>query len=242
MGACVRCGNPTIRAHLFPRSFSHRIRGAEKNISLMHKGRLKIRSVQSLGFDDDILCAACDGKIGDLDKYALEFCRKVKGIRSIVYPHFFIRDVKTDMLVRFAASVVWRCAISSNPDMREVSLGPETSAFADVVFDSSTSPISYPKVALVRYESRTFADVEHFAMVPTATDAMGARFYCFSLGGFRFAVMLDRADWPKNLPPPPINGQSFVGGIFVSLDDSTEYQQMRQIVARVARSRRGTQR
>ncbi len=204
----------------------------------MHKGRPKIRPVQSFGFDDNILCATCDGKIGDLDKYALGFCRRAKGVRSIFFPHFFIRDVNTDILVRFAASIVWRCAISTNPDVAEVDLGSEANAFGDVVFDDSTSPIEYPKVALMRYESQTFTDVEHFAMVPTATDVMGAHFYCFALGGFRFSVMLDRAAWPGNLSPPPINGKSFVAGIVVNLDKSTEFQHMEQIMTRIARSRR----
>ncbi len=234
---CKHCGRPTVRAHLFPLGFSHRVRDGEKNMSLLRKMSSKVRAVQSFGFDDGILCAGCDGKIGSLDKYALKFCHKARGIKPILYPHFMIRNVDTNQLVRFAASIVWRFGISSRPETQEIDLGPEAGAFEHVIFNEAQSPIAYPELALMRYQSKSFADVEHFSMGPTLTEAMGAHFYCFALGGFRFSVKMDRGNWPKNLRPGPINGHEYAAGIFVNLDTSSEFETMHGILARMRASR-----
>jgi hypothetical protein len=70
---CKRCGGaPTIRAHLIPLSFVNRIKDGSQKIHASYEERPGIHLVQSVLFDDNILCASCDQELGVLDKYANE--------------------------------------------------------------------------------------------------------------------------------------------------------------------------
>ena len=179
---CKKCGgSPTIRAHLIPLSFVHRIRDGHKKIHAHYKKRPGIHLVQSILFDDNILCAACDREIGVLDKYAVEFCANFKASHSsLIYPYFSVNNANTNFLIRFAASVIWRCSISSLWQTNEINLGAETDIFKSIIFNESQTPIIYPQVGFMRYTSNLY-NVEHFCALPTLTEVNGVRFYVIEI-------------------------------------------------------------
>jgi len=112
MNQPVCCGyqcNSTdlINAHIIPRGFARDVRGNHPHnlkISLD-----KVHPTQHGVYDPRILSEACDGKLGKLDDYGLEVCRR--------FPreHIDTRDggyemanVDGDQFATFVLSVLWR--------------------------------------------------------------------------------------------------------------------------------------
>ena len=76
---CKKCGGlPTVEAHLIPLGFTCWVKSGQKHMHALYKDGRGIPRVQSALFDKNILCTICticDRKIGELDNYALKFCR-----------------------------------------------------------------------------------------------------------------------------------------------------------------------
>ena len=113
MAVCMICGDgPTVRSHLFPRSFGHMIRNGASDVligSLREAGK---RISKGAPFDEHILCAEHDGLIGKFDKFAVEFCRGFDAAERKEDGNAFIRhDVRPDFwwLLRRVLYFVMRC-------------------------------------------------------------------------------------------------------------------------------------
>jgi hypothetical protein len=226
---CVRCSRPTIRAHLMPRAFTRLVRDGDKHMEQFSAQGAHHSRVQSATYDDEILCRGCDGVLGDLDDRAVRFCRSVRSLNPVLGHYFIAPGADTAQLVRFAASIVWRASISSRPEVAAFTLTPSISkAFEGCSFGTS-APTEWPKVALARYESHVFKNVEHFMMLPTPDHPMGHPFSCFSAGGFRWMVHLEIGDWPVGLQPTPINGSPHVTGRMLLLERTSEFEHLRRL-------------
>lgn len=76
--ACIKCGKKeTIKAHLIPKVFCREIQ-----VGKMHAAGVinsnKFTPTQSGVFDKQILCAKCDGELGELENYAAKTFRIIR--------------------------------------------------------------------------------------------------------------------------------------------------------------------
>lgn len=239
---CRNCGaRPTVRSHLMPLAFSHMVLDGDKNMLLFQAKDAKRRAAQSAHIDHDILCSTCEQILGKLDQYAAEFCRRCKTLPQLVPMYFLAKNVDTDKLVRFAASIVYRYAISTRTEAVDVRLSPEQETLFRAASFGASAPVLHPQLALMRCTSAKIRKVEHYMMLPTLHEWGGATQYCFSAGGFRWAVQVEASQWPPNLKPGPINGSAHVTGRQIVLEDSTEFRHLARVYSlsqRAARARR----
>jgi hypothetical protein len=118
------------RAHLIPESF-YRFMYPDGKVD-SKKPLLKILSEvpysvkDNIGiYDESILCAKCDGFLGQLDDYG----KNVLLDRNPVLIHngeveiFTIPNVDVAKLKLFFLSVLWRCSISNRSEVKHVSIG-----------------------------------------------------------------------------------------------------------------------
>lgn len=76
-----------------------------------------VRKMQHGAFYRKVLSTACDdGKLGENDKYAVEFGRTFKANRVEPLPSaFLVGNLDGEMLAKFALAVPWRASISARP-------------------------------------------------------------------------------------------------------------------------------
>jgi hypothetical protein len=122
-----------IDAHIIPRGFARDMMGGHKHNLLI--SRANVRPTQHGVYDSELLCAACDGALGDLDNAALDVCRRFPDEHKIIAGDCFVLEhIDGDIFAKFVLSVLWRASISTRPEFASTSLGPCEELARDVVF------------------------------------------------------------------------------------------------------------
>jgi hypothetical protein len=125
-----------INAHIIPRGFARDIlKQSSYNLKISLD---KVHRTQHGIYDPGILCADCDGKLGKLDDYALEICRRFPREHKVRDGLFEMSKVNGDQFATFVLSVLWRASITSRVEFRSVSLGPYESEACEVVYGAKS--------------------------------------------------------------------------------------------------------
>jgi len=94
-----------------------------------------VRPTQHGVYDNKLLCAKCDGALGDLDNAALAVCLRFPDEHEIIDEDCFVlENVDGDAFAKFVLSVLWRASISTRPEFASVSLGPSEETAGEVSF------------------------------------------------------------------------------------------------------------
>jgi len=222
-----------IKAHIIPEGFGRDIRGDGPNfvISRHRTGQAK----PQLGeYDAGILCAACDGKLGVFDDYALQVCRNFNAnYRDVDEKVFNMPDVfempeiDGETLALFFLAVIWRASISTRPNFRVVEIGPYEDKARDVLFGAMplTSLRAF-QVTLRRCKQVGPVKPDGFYSLPVRVQIFAGRFnaYRFALGGFQVAAKLDARPFPRHVDPFLLGKGRPVRGLFVPLRETIEFQ------------------
>ncbi|MBP7066363.1 hypothetical protein [Ferrovibrio sp.] len=185
MDACRNCGERAlIKAHILPAAFGRMARGSGKDLyQISEAGRATTKNGP---WDDKILCAVCDGKLGVLDKYASEFFRANSKQDFEPDEVYCIEEVKTGEIIRFAIAVLWRASISKKSWFEGVALGPYEEKFQKILFNEAAL-LSEINVLLLRYASKKFP-MQNLMEFPQRMRVDGNNFYSFQMAGFRVLV------------------------------------------------------
>jgi hypothetical protein len=234
-----------IKAHIIPGGFTRDIMGNHS-----HNLKISVDNVhptQHGVFDPLILCKTCDGKLGKLDDYALEVCRRFS--REHIRTRdggFEMASVDGDKFATFVLSVLWRAAITSRVEFRKVSLGPYEAAAREVIFGAKPlGSLSAYELFLGRYEAHgnNFNPERNYTS-PARLKIEERNGYAFALHGFRIIAKLDRRPLPPIFRLAIVNGSTKLNGPFVSFHSTPEAKGMVEMkkaeVARLARRERGT--
>ena len=186
--SCAICGDPeTVRSHLIPRAFAHEIRDGDSDLTILESNAARPQFSQSGLVDSALLCAKHEAITGELDRYGVDFVRRVRGRRGLETQSFQIENPEPQKLLRFAASIVWRAVISPFGNAEHWMLGRVRSEVERSIFDGASlraelfvGPIS------IRSEGRDLLTV----MMPVRSREAGAWLWRFSLNGCFFAVFL----------------------------------------------------
>jgi hypothetical protein len=207
-----------IKAHIVPRGFAKDVRGSQAHNWLISVD--KVRHTQLGVVDPDILCASCDGKLGDLDNYALKVSRRSHTIRRDGL--FEMLNVDGDRFAKFVLSVLWRASITKR--LPKVALGSYEDRARDVIFGAK------PLSALPEYELFVERYRRKGKFNPAGTYTMPARMttgltgWYFGLNGFRMLAKL--APWPALYGGEVVNGNDRLVGAIVDYEGTTEGQDM----------------
>jgi hypothetical protein len=233
---CRNCGgSPTIRAHLIPKAFALDIRegGPDMKVGSINQPGFKFSKAGF--FDDNILCAECDGRIGVFDDYAVTFCRAFEDNRQMIANDIFsIEPVDTDRLVRFAVSVCWRYSISTLPNTNKINLGPFEENFQKIIFGNQ--PVE-SEPSLVIWANRSRLNVQKIAFAPTMHRHLDRRHCSMILAGLSFILKVDSRPLPSSIRQLCINGKDRIVSGYKPFDGSFEYGEMLKIIQNMSQPR-----
>lgn len=230
-----------IDAHIIPRGFARDMLGDNKHNLLISK--FSVRPTQHGVYDKQLLCADCDGLLGDLDNAALAVCRRFPDEHTVIAGHCFVlENVDGDTFAKFLLSVLWRASISSRPEFAGVSLGPYEEVAGEVVF--GTRPLTdIPGYQLMvgRYRSaKGFDPARNYSAPARGKYLDGLNGWGFSLHGFKIMAKLDKRPLPDDLSPAIVNGNTQIVGAFTDYLSTVEGKAMLDMAA-AARARRQAQ-
>jgi hypothetical protein len=142
-------------------------------------------------YDDDILCAACDNILGADEKYAFETLAVIRrSVPHIVDRMFGADGIQGDRLLRFAAGIVWKYALTKE-NYGRIDIGPYAEKLQEMLFGDVPPPREI-NAFLMKLHSGD--DEPYFYRAPLLDRHKGINFIRFSVGGFVFFVKLDRRD------------------------------------------------
>lgn len=159
----------------------------DRKVWITSKRRLEIS--QSGKFDADLLCHDCERSLAASDDYAVRWSRtfdaKAKpGPNDALWS---VANPKPDLLVKFAASVIWRSAMAPTHG-DGIELGPWDFLLGDFIFRHGRFR---PKVVVIRSNWRIGDEGPAKVVVGCTRLKSSHRTYHFEAGGFRWLVRLD---------------------------------------------------
>jgi hypothetical protein len=232
-----------INAHIIPRGFARDIKGNHPhNLKISVN---KVHPTQHGVYDPGILCEDCDGKLGKLDDYGLEVCRR--------FPHehiktgdggFEMRNVDGDKFATFILAVLWRASITTRVEFRKVSLGPFENEACEVIFGAKpVGKMPAYQLLTARYTAFGKFNPAGNYTSPAPLRIEGANGWAFALNGFRIMAKIDRRPLPAGFQLIVANGRTKLNGPFVSYHATAEGRAMGEMkkddLARLARRSAG---
>jgi hypothetical protein len=228
---------PLVKAHIVPRTFFVGT-GDDR-----HKGKLLSNLPNSFPqqsktgpYDESILCAKCDAKIGVWDDYAARVL--IRGVDSLVPFHsglspiaYLRAEYDYATLKLFFLSLLWRAGISSHRMFARVRLGSHSDRLKGLLLASNPGDAQeYATVLSVYSEKGAPAQFGAGVMDPVAERYEGLRVYRFALGRVSAWVKVDSQTY--GLPQTVLMLQPSTPLIFLARDlaSSTEFQAMCAII------------
>jgi hypothetical protein len=212
-----------IDAHIIPRGFARDMMGDNKHNLLISKAN--VRPTQHGVYDNQLLCATCDGALGDLDNAALAVCRRFDDEHQIIAGDCFVlENVDGDMFAKFVLSVLWRASISTRPEFASTSLGPYEEIAGEVIFGARplTDIPSY-QLMVGRYRpGKGFDPARNYSAPARSKYLVGLNGWGFSLHGFKIMAKLDKRPLPADLRPAIVNGNTQLTGALVDYLSTVE--------------------
>lgn len=195
---CFNCGSSeTIKAHLLPRAFTMEVKlnRGEQHL-ILHQKIEKLKVSHTGIYDPNILCAKCDGILGEYENYVyqkLKECRELKASSGqIIEAHV----IDGDKLIRFAAGIAWKYSVASEEHGR-IKLGPYQAQLCKIIFEKELIP---PSVDLAIFRLYELDGDVYFYRAPLYDRKDERNIIRFSVGSFVFFLKLDKRANSKVLP------------------------------------------
>jgi hypothetical protein len=206
---CVICGDPiTVKSHILPRALFHDMKRGVPIIGPRRDGG-GYQTLQSGGWDDQILCERHEAALGLFDTAGVTFCRdhaKAVGLT----PNAAFRDIpikSAETLISFACACVWRRATSEHMRSGTELLGPYDGRLRRRLFEGDSS--WEPELAITRHQIRdAHGAAMNLVIVPTPWRIAERHFWRFSIHELIFDLKFDQRPTPASADLFPVNGQT----------------------------------
>ncbi len=211
-----------IKAHVFPRGFARDMMTGTHNVQV---SITKARLTQHGPYDQGILCATCDGIIGEYDDYANSICRIFPLAHIERDGTFETKNVDGNKFARFALAVLWRASVSTRKEFQEVKLGNFEEEAQKVIFGViPLSAMPSYQLMIARYNESKKLDVDKLYTCPARLETAGRNGWYFALSGFRFVAKLDERPFEGIPPEAIVNGNDRLFGAFIDYEGTSEHQ------------------
>lgn len=246
MPDCKLCGEQErlIKAHIIPESLYGPLR-REGRIPRMYSTAPDAfpKRTRTGIYDDGILCASCDNKIGDWDNYAQEMLLKPLSDfgppdRLVAQECFSIQGLDYRRFKLFFVSLIWRADQSRQEFFSEVDLGMKwrNRAKEMILAEDPGDPEEFG-VTLVRYEHRL---AEGTIYNPERVRSDSLNLYRFNLGSYVAMIKVDRKPFQTKLRPLVLGASSPVLVALFNYEESRIYDDiLRHVRNGVLSKRRG---
>jgi hypothetical protein len=239
---CRICGDPkTVKSHLLPRAFVADARDGRTDLMVGSLDRQGFGLTQGGHFDRNLLCDIHERALGVFDDYAVDlvrsFYRRIETRELEGRSFWFLRQIDTGRLVRFAASVVWRWSESTLPETAGVALGEQEPAFRRAVFEGEDVSLE-PVLVMYSLASRDLepTTVRRIILAPSASKIGDVRFWGFAVGGLAFLVKADKRAAPSE-GLVKANGRSDYVGEARFIEDGPEWPAIARMILNMRQAR-----
>lgn len=192
------CGNgPTVRSHIFPAALIKRIKADEKHVVAGSIHRSGVRFSQSGFWRNDLLCDKHERQLSDADDYACRLTRRVDSLAEHLRDgRVEVPNARPDLLMKFAASIVWRHAAASVREGREYGLGPYLMKFENYVFrhQNFDFEVLMGRSNIISPQGQKI----EMAIAPYRNRMSGRNIWQFTIGGLDYYVRTDKSPFPKD--------------------------------------------
>jgi hypothetical protein len=191
--ACLVCGDPTtVKSHLTPRAFTLDVRGADTRAYEGSTAFEGTRFTQAGTFDKTILCDAHEHSLKDCDDYAIDWVRQVpaKSIPSHEGKLLHVPNPRTDLLLKFVCSHIWRHAVSPQNRDFDMDLGPWEVLLRELIFGNGSRYNPTFHIFRQRWTSQG-KELKELLIPPHRISGQGRRRWEFDLGGLLWVIRLN---------------------------------------------------
>ena len=227
----LNCTNrKLIKAHIIPAAFGRLIRGPDANVKMTPE-RVGEANPQLGEYDPDILCETCDRFLGLDDEYAFDICKRFETDHQKLDQGIFeLSGVDCERFCKFVLSVLWRASISRRHNFTSIDLGPYEGRARDVLFGATPlSSLRAFEVIIQRYRSEHM-DTTKWYFQPVRQPFGELNAYGFGLAGFRIVAKFDNRRFPEGYHPLVLNRSGVFRGLYVRLEDCSEFESMAMMV------------
>ena len=234
---CLRCGKkPTIDSHIFPKAAvrAFRKRGPDKKTIAVLANRAMVANTQNGIFDPNILCAACDQRIGVADKWFIENLDLFHSAALAVKPYESVKvAVDARRALQFAVSVIYRASLSRLDHFRDISLGPYNEVAGEIAVNSDSADFYRPFV-IINVLTCENLDLRQFVFYPVKCVNGNGPYFLFNISGVQFVTKFGGATPGLSASDDLLSKHRVLPDIDVHLccypfDESAEAQSMRNV-------------
>ena len=191
---CIICGSPdTVEAHLVPRGLVRRVAGKDQHALAGDTAKPGYRRDGKGIFDPRLLCLMHEDCFRLTDDYGQRFLAAFhsKGVSVGDGRFWSVPNAKPDLLVRFVASCVWRCAVSNVPPARP-DLGPWERTLRTYLFGNTAAwfPLLLLRRQVLLVDGAPMTGP--MLLFPFKVGGMGRRTYGFKFGDCMMLLILDQ--------------------------------------------------
>jgi hypothetical protein len=192
MPTCRLCGQerPLIDAHIIPQGFHPEPVDIGPAMIVSNTPGVFPKRSRTGPYDQHILCAQCDGKLGALDQHATEKLLDAKPTVILKGRARRYDEADAKKVLDFFASVAWRASVSNHEMFRSVDLGPYEAAIGRYL--SGAQP-NYPIAGWLA----EFDVPSPPYLNPHSTRFDGVRFLVLYAARFIFYLKTDQKKVPK---------------------------------------------
>ncbi len=172
---------------------------------------IKSKTIQSGGYEGDILCSECDNKVlGQLERYAsmILYGDVSKVIQTQVNEHgitcTFCKEIDYTKFKLFLLSLLWRASISKLKMFKNVSLGPHEGIIRNMILNGNPgTPKKYPCLMITYLNNSKFPN--QLIGQPALGRKDGSYTYYFLVGGILYIFFVSSHKIPTWIEPCVIN-------------------------------------
>lgn len=196
---CLHCGaSKTIDAHLIPKAFVMEVKSERSEQHLIvHDGSARPKVSHTGVYDPTILCADCDNLLGRHEAYAYTMLQSLRHHTFEAGKVVSVQDLQGDTLVRFAAGLAWKYAVTT-PARGRIDIGPYPAILRQIALAGSPIPAEID-LAMARILELD-GDVYYYR-TPIPDRKEGVNVVRFCVGGFLFFLKIDKRRPGPMLPP-----------------------------------------
>jgi hypothetical protein len=192
---CLICGDEkTVKSHIIPRGIFRLMKGWRPMVARARRHDNGWDESQSGFYDDRILCERHEARLGRFDDYAVRFCRAFRSQTEGGAWHAKVPNPHPELLVGFAAAVVWRMAASRTDLQPELMLGDHAKRLSDLLFDDV--PFD-PLLLLSRNAYQLSGTLLDVTILPVPYTELNLTFWRFVTCGIIFDLKLDSRPAPE---------------------------------------------
>lgn len=248
--ACKLCltGHPTVKSHLTPRWVVHTLRDGEPSAFITTSNTRKSQPTQAGEFDRELLCAKCESRISNFERYAKSFILdrdwSSEQLHSVFpddwtplderQPHklYQVDNIDRKLLTLFVMSIVWKYSATSRTDHISFSIGPHETRFGKVLLGEAPFQPDIHSLILFKIESPVIdpdLSPKLLAISPRRLKFDGLNFTHLNICGFSCFLKTDSRPLTPLIAPFSI-ARSPVRIFMRDFFESLEWRSIREVI------------